>query len=214
MPSVSFLSIILLLLGAGTRQGVQVPQEDLHLRSFVVAAYPELAGKPLQIEAIPRGADVTVVVREVVHDITAPDRSINNLLLTGTATFSTGHHVQSFHARGPFLKDEDNRGLSQVVRDAQASGADISAAIATRAPAYGPDRRTAVTEKLARMRLDQALNPIEVTSLTAVTPPPDTRYGFVWNVNAVTRGTDGIVRTYVLTVEPFSGRLVAAREQE
>ena len=214
MPAVSCLFLLCLVVSVGADQDVQVPQEELRLRSFVIAAYPELSGKPLQIEAIRRGLDVEVIVREVARDLTFPGRSIDTLLLTATATFSDAHRLRTFQARGPFLKDEDNRGLSEVVRRAQAAGDDVAAAIATRAPAFGPDRRAAMTDTLARLRLDSASSPIEITSLTPVSPPPDTRYGFVWEVLAKSRGADGIVRTHALTVEPFSGRLISAKEQD
>jgi hypothetical protein len=118
--------------------------------------------------------------------------------------------VRTFSARGPFLQDDHNDTLSRVVRQTRLAGGDADATIAANITTFGPNQREAARAKVAQIRLQGSRSEPQLGSFAGVAAPPDTRYAFVWEIRAQDDGQ----RTYLLTVEPFSGRLISAREQQ
>jgi hypothetical protein len=200
--------VISLLVSAGGGQDLRVSPDDLELRTFLTTAYPELAGRAIQIETKGRGG---VRVSEVA--VTGGPGSADTPLLDAQVQFTAQHTVRAFDARGVLVKDADNGKLARAVKDARRGGRDVDAEIMGRALGFGPDRKAAILAHLEDLHLDDHLGAISVRSARPIRPQDDDRYGFYWQVEIESvRAGDGPKR-YVLVLEPFEGHLVSLRER-
>jgi hypothetical protein len=193
---------------SGTQE-LRVPQSQLNFRSFVLSAYPELDGLGAEIEHRVNGA--VVGIRVAVPDARIVTGRVP--VLTARVELTAQNEVKSFEARGQFLSDAENDALARDVRQAVAAGTDTLEAIARRAPRFGPSERVALITRIERINLAARLGATQIVSVSAVTTPVDTRYGFLWLVELDGVRSGESVKHYLLTFEPFQGRLISLREQ-
>ncbi len=189
----------------------------LAAQAFMLAAYPDLLGRPLELQLRREGNVVLVSVADA-SEARTPGAS-REPLVTARFDYDRDTRLQRFDAHGPWVEDERHAAL----RDAVLSN-----------PKWAEsDADVVLTRAGAVSMFDTTLRPVQPAAIAAVerqvgarevgTParflwyqdaspggPPLAvfRTRPVWATEAVAEGPNGEAWTYRFEYEPFGGRLV------
>lgn len=189
---------------------LSVPAEHQVFRKFLLDAYPELAGRALQIQ---HNGDVSaqdVVLFELLPSSTI--EATRNTLIHAHIEFSSQHQLTRYAATGPLLHDADNSALAHAIQLATTPAA-VTNEIARRALPFGPNQQDAVLTKLNQLHLDNSIGPSGVLSASSAVRANDSHFGFLWSVEVQASRDGDVTRRYLLTFEPFGGDLVGLTER-
>jgi hypothetical protein len=201
------LPLSAMLAGVLRAQEPVVPPEQLRLRAFLVAAYPDLDARALKVEMSP-GSGGAFSVRDVtdLRDIGAQDTGLN--VLQGAAQFDADGEVRAFSARGPLVKGAENLALARAVAAARRAGRCVDAEIDRRDLLFGLRHATALLAQLDLAPFEARVGTVTIESATPRREASG-QYGLVWDVGVVVTRRARKSARYVLSFEPFEGRLVS-----
>jgi hypothetical protein len=185
--------------------------QQLRFRSFLIAAYPELEGRALQIAVEPINGASRFFVRDITGVTSILSRERLAHVATGSAVIDNSGAVRRFRAVGTILRRTDNATLAAAVAAAQRDGGSIDAAIETLNPRFGLNAAADVVAHIP-LALKKRVGPMQVESVTP-RRAVDQDYGFLWDVKVVVTSLSGEQTRAVLTFEPFNGQLVALERQ-
>jgi hypothetical protein len=182
----------------------QVPSDaDLNVRLFLKSVYPNLFQRSVTLVWHTDGTHRRVTVMDgSVNPLTT---NTSTRLMDADFELDSAHTVRRFSARGVYLNEEQNRRLASAMKTAV--GFDAAVVTVGRTAAFGPARPPDPPKQIdVSAGSAQPLRVIASAPATSV----DQDFGFRWSVTAEV-GNRG--RTYVLTFEPFDGRLVSMVER-
>jgi len=198
------------LISVAAATQVSVAPEDMALRAFLLSTYPDLAGRPLQIESSGKISVRDVGVREVLPSGLVEPRF--KPLLKAHVEFTSRHELRTFEGAGPILSDQDNADLARAVQRAQSVG-DLDNEIGRRGLAFGPHSKDAILARIAETDFDSTIGVSQVLAVASSAKRNDPNYGFLWTVDVQAVRAADTPRHYVIEFEPFTGRLVSLRER-
>jgi hypothetical protein len=178
------------------------PDADLNVQLFLRSVYPDLFQRSVTLVWHAEGPQRRVsVIDGSVDPLTGTPAT---RLMEADIDLDSTHAVRGFRARGVYLNAEHNRRLALAMK--ADGGFDAALVAVGRAAAFGPQRRPDPPKQIdiASGRRQQ-LRLIASAQATNV----DEDHGFLWSLVA----DGGTGKTYVLTFEPFDGRLVSMVER-
>ena len=193
-----------------TAQELQVPAALHRVRAFLVAAYPELEGRPIEVQTSGEGGGLTLVVTEPSAS-TATSRGTKQRLLNARVRLSTSAEVTSFQADGPLVQDGPNADLAKATAIALRAGQDPDAVIAARGLTFGPDRRPEVLSRLRQLKLAQRIGETRVLTVSARRVIDSAAHAFLWSIELEGARAGEAPVLYELLLEPVGGQVVSLR---
>jgi hypothetical protein len=194
--------------GALRAQEPAVPPQQLRLREFLLAAYPDLDGRALQIRMSPGVGALAFSVRDVTDSRDIVKRAAGAQVLEGTAQFDARGVMRAFAAGGALVKSAENLELARAVVGARRAGRNVDAEIDRRNPRFGLGRASVLLAHLDFAPFEARVGTVTIESATP-RPQASETYGFVWDIGVVLTPRAGPGARYILSFEPFDGRLVS-----
>ena len=205
MMNRSAISLVVTLFAAlASAAAAQIPPDaDLNVQLFLRSVYPDLFQRSVTLVWRAEGKQRHLSV--IDGSVDPLKASAGTRLMEATFDLDSADVVRGFRARGAYLNQQDNRRLALAIETATGFDAAISAV--GRAAVFGPQRQPEPPKEI-----DFAISGRQQLRVVAATPVTgvDQDHGFLWSVIAESRSTG---RTYVLTFEPFDGRLVSMVER-
>jgi hypothetical protein len=204
---------------AADSEGQGMPADIMAAHTFLLTAYPDLAGRPLQIQARRDGDGVVASVVDLAAsraDGAAPP------LVTARFEFDRDTRLRRFDGYGSLLHEADNLALQQelianprwIESDADVWLTGRGAASTFAAPSGALDGRSAaVAERIgaqlvAGTRFEWHTGHLSKEGGRVFRSRP------AWVTEAVAAAPDGTALIYQFEYEPFGGRLIAVSLQE
>jgi hypothetical protein len=192
-------------------QGIEVPSAHHRLRSFLLAAYPELAGRPTQVEIRGRAPSLTIDVSETTAD-GGSSRPSAQRLMKARVMLTADSELRSFDAdTGPLVQAGPNALLAQATLLAFRRGENQDSFLLSQALAFGPDRAGDLVARFRQLNLSDRLGALRVVSVSPRRLLDSSAHAFLWSIEVEGVRVGDVSRLYELLFEPVSGQLISVR---
>jgi hypothetical protein len=208
------LALILGLVAHPRAQRIRAPDapplEPSRLMTLLWDLYPELRdGRGLQTKLVksPVGLQFEVTERDNRRGLVG--NRDGEQLLEGVVQFDTQQELRSFSAKGPLLRYRDNLELADAMAAARRLGQNPDSEVSARGLPYGPWQRAALLLQEDWRAFEPRFGTVTIENAASRTDRRDAAYGFLWDVAVSTQKSTEPAAHWVLSFEPFEGRLVS-----